>query len=52
MSAFDFDMEQVIANIRLRNKNCEIFPVSAKTGEGFAAWVDWLSRKVTEWNTG
>lgn len=49
MSAFDFDMEQVVANIRLRNKNCEIFPVSAKTGEGFAAWIDWLSSKVAEW---
>lgn len=51
MSVFDFDMKAVTANIRLRNKTCEIFPVSAKTGEGFAAWADWLYRKVVEWNT-
>jgi len=50
MSVFDFDMEQVIENIKLRNKNCEIFPVSAKTGEGFDPWVDWLLRNVKEWN--
>jgi hydrogenase nickel incorporation protein HypB len=50
MSVFDFDMEQVIANIRLRNKSCEIFPLSAKTGQGFEAWVDWLYRNVREWN--
>ena len=50
ISAFDFDMEQAAANIKFRNKGCEIFPVSAKTGEGFDAWIDWLYRKVKEWN--
>ncbi|HVI39710.1 MAG TPA: hydrogenase nickel incorporation protein HypB [Anaerovoracaceae bacterium] len=50
MSVFDFDMEQAIKNIKLRNKACEIFPVSAKTGEGFDAWIEWLYRNVMEWN--
>ena len=50
LSVFDFDMGKVVANIRLRNKDCKIFPVSAKTGEGFDAWIDWLSRSVEEWN--
>ncbi|HWR22263.1 MAG TPA: hydrogenase nickel incorporation protein HypB [Feifaniaceae bacterium] len=49
MGAFDFDMERAASNIRLRNKNCEIFPVSAKTGEGFDAWTDWLYRNVIGW---
>lgn len=49
MSAFDFDMEQAYANIKLRNANCEIFPVSAKTGEGFDEWINWLRKNVAEW---
>jgi len=47
---FDFDMDQAVSNIRLRNQKACIFPVSAKTGEGFAAWIDWLRQSVTDWN--
>lgn len=35
MEAFDFDMEKAISYIKKRNPNASIFPVSAKTGEGF-----------------
>ena len=35
---FDFDMEKVVEYARMRNPKLEIFPISAKTGEGVDAW--------------
>jgi len=43
---FDFDMEKVVEYARMRNPKIEIFPISAKTGEGVDAWVDWLRRQT------
>ncbi|HAK18339.1 MAG TPA: hydrogenase accessory protein HypB [Lachnospiraceae bacterium] len=48
---FDFDRERAAANIRLRNPDAEIFFVSAKTGEGFDAWTDYLRGKIREWKS-
>jgi len=45
---FDFDLDKVQAYARKLNPDLEIFPMSAKTGEGFDAWVDWLRRHVTD----
>jgi hydrogenase nickel incorporation protein HypB len=42
----DFDMERAEADARKLNRGIEIFPVSAKTGEGMAAWYDWLGKLV------
>ena len=28
------------------NPRIAIFEVSAKTGQGFAAWTDWLAREI------
>ena len=47
---FDFDMERVEEYIHMRNPDAKIFPVSAKTGEGMAAWTDWLEARVRDWN--
>ena len=47
---FDFDMEKVREYALMRNPKLEIFPISAKTGEGVDAWCDWLRRQVAEWN--
>ena len=47
---FDFDMEKVIEYAHLRNPDLEIFPVSAKTGEGMDAWCSWLLDNVKRWN--
>lgn len=44
----DFDIERVKADARIVNKDIEIFPVSAKTGEGIAQWCDWLIKVVEE----
>ncbi len=42
---FRFDDEAVKRRILARNPKAEIFFVSAKTGEGFDAWIDWLIRE-------
>lgn len=49
ISVFDFDMEKAVSNIRMRNPEVKIFPVSAKTGEGFEQWTAWLRKSVKEW---
>jgi hydrogenase nickel incorporation protein HypB len=42
----DFDRDAVIANIRAIDQGMPIFEVSARTGEGFAPWLEWLKEKV------
>lgn len=39
---FDFDMEKLTRYARELNPAIRIFPISAKTGEGMEAWLDWL----------
>ena len=31
------------------NDLLEIFPISAKTGEGVEAWTYWLKKQVRDW---
>ena len=45
---FDFDLDKVTAYAKRLNPDIAIFPISAKTGEGFDAWVDWLRKKVAD----
>ena len=47
---FDFDMKKVREYAHMRNPGLEIFPVSAKTGEGMDAWCSWLLDNVKRWN--
>lgn len=47
---FDFDMDKVREFALKRNPNIEIFPISAKTGEGVDAWCAWLEAQVKAWN--
>jgi hydrogenase nickel incorporation protein HypB len=42
----DFDIERVKADARKLNKGIEIFPISAKTGQGMADWYNWLKESV------
>lgn len=46
MEYFDFDLEAAIARIKNLNPKVLIIPVSAKTGEGFAPWLDWVRDNV------
>ena len=43
---FTFDDEAFIERVHDLNPLSEIFFVSAKTGEGFDAWISWLRRQV------
>ena len=42
----DFDIERAKADAGRLNKGIEIFPISAKTGEGFTDWYGWLIKSV------
>ena len=49
MPYFDFDLEKLTEYAHMRNPGLEIFPISAKTGEGMDAWVEWLRKQVNDW---
>lgn len=49
MPYFNFDLEKCIANIKLRNPNAIIIPISALKDEGIKEWTDWLSNAVKSW---
>lgn len=40
----DFDIERVKIDSRKLNRDIEIFLLSARSGEGFAKWCNWLMR--------
>jgi len=42
----DFDIKRAKTDARKLNKDIEIFPISAKTGEGMTYWYDWLTTEV------
>mgnify|MGYP001572421909 CR=1 FL=1 len=42
----DFDIERAKADARRLNKAIEIFPLSARRGDGMARWCDWLVNQV------
>jgi hydrogenase nickel incorporation protein HypB len=44
----DFDIERAKDDARRLNKSLEIFPISAKTGQGMAEWYDWLLNSIKE----
>ena len=46
---FDFDLQACVDRARRLNPRIQVFPVSAKTGEGVADFVDWLRREVKTW---
>jgi len=47
MPYFDFGMERCKQNIKMRNPNAQVIPISAKTGEGIDAFANWLLNMVT-----
>ena len=46
---FTFDIDRCIKRVRRLNPEIEIYPVSAKTGEGMDAWENWLRREIAAW---
>ncbi len=43
-----FDVDQAIAYARRVNPRLEVMILSATTGEGFDAWLDWLRQRLAE----
>jgi hydrogenase nickel incorporation protein HypB len=43
---FDFDMAAAAERAKARNPQVSVLPVSARTGEGFDAWIEWLCASV------
>ena len=46
---FNFDMEKCMERARRLNPDIQIFPLSAKTGEGMDAWISWLHEEINRW---
>ena len=44
----DFRMDYFQQGVELLNPGLKTFALSAKTGEGFDAWIEWLTEKVTK----
>ena len=43
---FSFHDEEFVARVHSLNPLSEVFFVSAKTGDGFDAWISWLRRQI------
>jgi len=44
----DFDLDRATHYAHALNEGLRVFPVSARTGDGLAAWYDWLRAKLRE----
>ena len=51
MPYFDFDLERCKQNIKMRNPNAQVIPISAKTGEGIDIFAEWLLNQVHQWKS-
>jgi hydrogenase nickel incorporation protein HypB len=49
MPYFNFSLEDCKKRAKELNPQIQIFPVSAKTGEGMDAWIAWLKEEVRAW---
>ena len=48
----DFDVAKAIANAKAVNPGITVIHVSARTGEGMAAWYDWIRHMASATRTG
>ena len=49
MEFFNFDLQAVTERVTALNPKIKIFAISAKTGQGMAAWTDWLANEIQLW---
>ena len=48
---FDFDLQKFKNAVSGLNPGVRIFPLSARTGEGFSDWTDWLKSQIPQRGT-
>ncbi len=48
LSYVDFDVDRFRANVARVNPGLPVIELSAKTGQGLDAWIDWLATAVTD----
>jgi len=48
----DFEMAELRATVTRMNPDIIIFEVSCRTGDGLAAWADWLEQRVKDYQAG
>lgn len=46
---FDFDTDRLQSYVRNLNEKMPVIEISAKNGDGFEAWIEWLKNKIEEW---
>ncbi|MGA1627163.1 MAG: hydrogenase accessory protein HypB, partial [Prochlorothrix sp.] len=44
----EVQIDQIIANVRQINPKVQIFPVSAKTGQGLTDWFRWVRDRCAD----
>jgi hydrogenase nickel incorporation protein HypB len=47
----DFDMDGLLSNLKGVATGAKVFLLSARTGEGFVSWLDWLRAEVGDLRT-
>ncbi|MBP3869148.1 MAG: hydrogenase nickel incorporation protein HypB [Solobacterium sp.] len=45
---FDFDLDAATSRAKSLNPKIEVFPLSAKSQEGYDAWIAWLKKRIEE----
>ena len=45
---FDFDFDAATSRAKSLNPKIEVFPLSAKSQEGYDAWIAWLRKRIEE----
>ena len=48
LTMVDFDIDKVVEQAKKLNHDIEIFQISAKTGQGFECWCNWLMDSVSQ----
>jgi hydrogenase nickel incorporation protein HypB len=43
---FEYDLDFFVQGVRMVNPDVPILPISARTGEGFEPWMEWLHGRV------
>lgn len=49
--AFDFDLTSCCVRVTDLNPEISIYPLSAKTGEGFEDWIHWLTERIEDFRS-